>query len=258
MSDVLTGQRRASLTRLGIENSDSRVRGASRQHDTPDWRRLPRFLQAATATTALLLVVLSVAGCSGDPRGPGIAGGGQAATATPSSAAGSGDLAKLLAYATCMRDHGIADFPDPEANPGGPGGSFSYSAGPGSNLNPNNPKYKAADKACQSLMPGGSLAPAQSAQKNRLRGQAGSLHEVARRPGLSRSGRQGCLQLQQHRQKRAAVSVGHEDMPAAGERARANSSRRREMKLLTSGPEPRRFTERFFSARSTSSQNQRS
>lgn len=69
------------------------------------------------------------------------------------SAAGNQDLVKLEDYAKCMRSHGIADFPDPQPNPGGQGGSFSLNGGPGSDLDRNDPRFQAAERACESLMP---------------------------------------------------------------------------------------------------------
>jgi hypothetical protein len=63
-----------------------------------------------------------------------------------------------------MRSHGIHDFPDPTSSPGG-GAAISTHGGPGSDLGPTNPSFKAAHQACQSLLPGGSSAPAQSAKK---------------------------------------------------------------------------------------------
>jgi len=49
-----------------------------------------------------------------------------------------------------MRAHGISDFPDPNSQ-----GQLQIKAQPGSDLDPNNPLYKAANKACQHYMPGG-------------------------------------------------------------------------------------------------------
>ena len=43
--------------------------------------------------------------------------------------------AKALAYARCMRAHGLTSFPDPVAAPGG-GSSFHMRVTPGSSLNP--------------------------------------------------------------------------------------------------------------------------
>ncbi len=68
-------------------------------------------------------------------------------------------LAKFEAYATCMRSHGIPDFPDPTTSPGG-GVSFQINGGPGSDLNRSNPRFVAAGKACRRLLPGEGQAPA--------------------------------------------------------------------------------------------------
>jgi len=53
---------------------------------------------------------------------------------------------QALAYAQCMRDHGV-DFPDPKFSDNG----LVQMGGPG--LNPNDPKFAAADKACQKNLP---------------------------------------------------------------------------------------------------------
>ena len=58
--------------------------------------------------------------------------------------------ARELQYSECMRSHGIRDFPDPNGQ-----GGISIRSTPGSDLDPNNPRFKAADSACQHLMPGG-------------------------------------------------------------------------------------------------------
>jgi hypothetical protein len=60
-------------------------------------------------------------------------------------------LDKLVAYASCMREHGI-DFPDPQVNGGG-----VMIGGPGSkdSLDPRSPEFQAAQEACQSILPDG-------------------------------------------------------------------------------------------------------
>jgi hypothetical protein len=74
-------------------------------------------------------------------------------------------MAQYLAYAQCMRSHGIPDFPDPTTSPAG-GVAIQVNGGPGSDLNHNNPTFKAASQTCRSLLPGGGQAPPpQSAQK---------------------------------------------------------------------------------------------
>ncbi|MBO0868504.1 MAG: hypothetical protein J2P15_08055 [Micromonosporaceae bacterium] len=53
-------------------------------------------------------------------------------------------LAAAQKFAQCMREHGI-DIPDPD--PGNPGIRIR-------NIDPNDPKFKAAQQACQGLLPG--------------------------------------------------------------------------------------------------------
>jgi hypothetical protein len=71
--------------------------------------------------------------------------------APPSPAQQAKMLAQSLQYSKCMRSHGITDFPDPQSRNGRVG--FSITASPGSDLNPNNPQFQAAQKACETLLP---------------------------------------------------------------------------------------------------------
>lgn len=107
-----------------------------------------------TLAVVLLGLLVLAAGCGGS-RPPG----------TPGGDSQSGDLARFEAYSKCMRSHGIPDFPDPTTSPGG-GVGIQVDGGPGSDLNRNNPRFKAAAEACRSLEPGaGSEPQAQSDQK---------------------------------------------------------------------------------------------
>jgi hypothetical protein len=72
------------------------------------WRRIG-FL-----ASALLCMVMIAPACSGGSTGPGVAGGGSSSSPTPS--APSDPRTAALAYSQCMRDHGVPDFPDPNAN----------------------------------------------------------------------------------------------------------------------------------------------
>jgi hypothetical protein len=114
-------------------------------------RHRPRLRRATTATMALLGLVLVLAACGGS-KSPAGAGGGSS----------SAELAKFEAYARCMRSHGISDFPDPTTS-GGVG--ITLNGGRGSDLDPNDPRFKTANRACQSLAPSAHAAPAPSAQK---------------------------------------------------------------------------------------------
>ncbi len=116
-------------------------------------RQRSRAIGWGAALPASLALALLVAGCGGS-KSPGLGGGGG-----PSAV-----LAKFEAYATCMRGHGIPDFPDPTSSPGG-GVSFQINGGPGSDLDHNNPSFIAADQACRPLLPGGTQSTAQPAAK---------------------------------------------------------------------------------------------
>lgn len=72
-------------------------------------------------------------------------------------------LANALKFSHCMRAHGISDFPDPQAHPGG-GISISIRVrkGQAGAIDPMSPQFQAAQKACQSLMPGHGHASAKA------------------------------------------------------------------------------------------------
>jgi hypothetical protein len=57
-------------------------------------------------------------------------------------------LANLLKQAHCMRSHGISDYPDPTVSANGSVSPGLLQGGPNSDLNPNNPIFKATAKAC--------------------------------------------------------------------------------------------------------------
>ena len=68
----------------------------------------------------------------------------------PTAAQRARSLAQLLKVSVCMRAHGIRDFPDPTAD----GIQIPIRKGMPSDLDPNNPRFQSADKACQHLAPG--------------------------------------------------------------------------------------------------------
>jgi hypothetical protein len=53
---------------------------------------------------------------------------------------------ELLAFSTCMRAHGLKDFPDPTSD------GIRITSGAGSDLQPNNPTFQRAQQACQGLL----------------------------------------------------------------------------------------------------------
>jgi hypothetical protein len=67
-------------------------------------------------------------------------GGGEVRKADPKM------VEQLRNVAKCMRDNGVTDFPDPSEN-----GDTELKPGPG--LDPQSPKFKAAEQTCSRFMP---------------------------------------------------------------------------------------------------------
>jgi hypothetical protein len=107
----------------------------------------------------LLALALAVAACDGGggDKTDGVASlGGSATPTTSGSKAGGGkdpsnDLRQLLAWARCMRQHGI-NTPDPQLS--GDGG-ITQKVPRGDGKGPNDPKFKAAEQACKQYQPDG-------------------------------------------------------------------------------------------------------
>jgi hypothetical protein len=57
-----------------------------------------------------------------------------------------------LRLSRCMRTHGVPNFPDPSFSGGGV--RVTLKAGGANGIDPSSPRFKAAQKTCQSLMPG--------------------------------------------------------------------------------------------------------
>jgi len=115
--------------------------------------------RGAGLTAGLVAIGLLAAACGGSP-GPGVANAEPTSSASPSASA----HGSALAYSRCMRSHGITKFPDPDSN-----GNLALNAGPGTGIDPNSPLYKAADRACKSLMPAPNPAQAQQNRPALLR-----------------------------------------------------------------------------------------
>jgi hypothetical protein len=105
-------------------------------------------------TIALLLglLALSAAACGGnDGDGDGVASvdGGTSESADEGGGEELDGFEEALAYSECMRENGIAEFPDPEQQ--GEGGmGLSLPEG----MDPEDEDFKAAEEACEDLMPG--------------------------------------------------------------------------------------------------------
>jgi hypothetical protein len=67
-----------------------------------------------------------------------------------SSLGESRSYASFLSFSTCMRSHGVSNFPDPS-----PGGGIHIAIGSGSGLDPRSPAFQSARQVCKKLLPGG-------------------------------------------------------------------------------------------------------
>ena len=91
--------------------------------------------------------------------------GSSSATGTSPKSGVASAGTQVLAYATCMRSHGLAGYPDPQVSASGNQVQVRISPG---NLNPDSPAFKSGDRACHHLLPGGGVqggAGSSSAQR---------------------------------------------------------------------------------------------
>jgi hypothetical protein len=102
--------------------------------------------RTALLSVAAGMALLTVA-CGSSPS----FGGSSPAADGGSSSASPG----LVAFARCMRAHGVTDYPDSGA---------PASVAPGSDLNPSNPAYQSARQACEYLHPHANQSQAASSQ----------------------------------------------------------------------------------------------
>lgn len=94
-----------------------------------------RFRLRVIVAGAICAVVITACGASGQ---------------TSSGPTDRGREADALAYAKCIRSHGVPNLPDPKVAGGGIQLSLS-----GSGINPGSPALQSAQKLCRHLLPGG-------------------------------------------------------------------------------------------------------
>jgi hypothetical protein len=90
---------------------------------------------------AVLVSAIGLAACSGGTNSP--ANGSQPAGSSSNTSAQTGEVA----FAQCVRAHGVPDFPDPQ------NGHFLISGSDQSD-----PNFQSAVQTCQHLLPGGSAS----------------------------------------------------------------------------------------------------
>jgi len=89
--------------------------------------------------------------------------GASSSTSTSSSSPSAQSfVAKAYEFSACMRNHGVANFPDPKVTSNGNGQQIAIQA-----VGPNTPGFKTASKACAGILPQPSKADlaAQAAQQ---------------------------------------------------------------------------------------------
>jgi hypothetical protein len=116
----------------------------------------PRLPQAGLVIALLASAMVCLSACAGSGGGGGGSGTGPGHPGSSSSqgSAGSGPVA----FAQCVRAHGVPDFPDPQ------NGHFLISSS-----DKNNPHFHSAVQACQHLLgPGGATNPTGSGSSRLL------------------------------------------------------------------------------------------
>jgi hypothetical protein len=130
----------------------------------------PTFLIAAAAVAVL------AAGCGGGASPP------------TSSATAAGNVGKqFVAFAVCMRSHGVPGYPDPEVSSSG--NRVQVTISPGS-ADPNSPALKSADHKCHKVLPNGGkpVNGAQDQAQDLTFGDCMRAHGVPNFPDADRGG----------------------------------------------------------------------
>jgi hypothetical protein len=102
-------------------------------------------------------------------------GGEQRSEAAIAGPGGPEAQKKMVAFAQCIRSHGVPDFPEPSE------GRLIVKGTSKNGLNPGSPQFQAAMKACRSLAPAPKLSPQQTAA---MQAQALKFSECMRSHGV--------------------------------------------------------------------------
>jgi hypothetical protein len=123
--------------------------------------------RASLLVAGIGVSIALLASACGGPATPGVASlsgnshnASHDSTSQSSGTSGTSSRHTRIAYARCMRSHGVKDFPE---------GNGPIKISPGSSLDPNSPTFQAAQKACASLLPKPSAAQVQKIKENALK-----------------------------------------------------------------------------------------
>lgn len=126
------------------------------------------LVRRPTALAGLLAAgALTLAACGGGTPSAGVASLGSTTTTTTTTAVSAGGtsggsstpaggkFAAVVKFASCMRSHGIAKFPQPQIT----ANRASIQISPASGIDPKSPRFRAAQSACKHYLPNGGVAP---------------------------------------------------------------------------------------------------
>jgi hypothetical protein len=105
--------------------------------------------RSATAAVAGICALALVGACSGNPSRTGAGGPPTRGGLASSSDAGGSANAPLVAFSRCVRSHGVANFPDPQA------GARNAKFPSAQQLRVSSSQLSTAETACQRLLPVG-------------------------------------------------------------------------------------------------------
>jgi hypothetical protein len=121
---------------------------------------------------ALAAFALLLAGCGGGSKNPQVANIGTTTTPTTTTSGGGGGGSPSTKtgstaqqFSSCMRTHGVPNFPDPDSQ-----GRITF-AGGGGGLNPGSHQFQAAQRQCAKFLPNGGQPPS-PAQQAKMQAQA--------------------------------------------------------------------------------------
>jgi hypothetical protein len=122
-------------------------------------------LRLASAVACGSLALVALAGCGSSSNNPG--------TTTGSSTTPHGIADAAYRYASCMRAHGVPNFPDPKVSVSSRGNGTSTAVAVmvgGGGINPKSPAVRTASKKCDGILPGpGGQSAAQLAAQQHTR-----------------------------------------------------------------------------------------
>jgi hypothetical protein len=109
----------------------------------------PRPARTAAAIIATAALALLAAACGSSPSSTGSGSSSTAGRSANSSNAGGSANAQLVAFSRCVRSHGVANFPDPQA------GASNAKFPSAQRLGVSSSQLSTAETACQRLLPVG-------------------------------------------------------------------------------------------------------